>query len=448
MGKRDRFHIKESEFFTIEGSSKREGGIPIPEHEFGLLEDFVYENPLSSLPGQPDYMLRPSGEGKERILTADGFAGAVVLKDGTQFEILPNLSVISKDGKRLSEKHMLLEMIQSVKSFPLGNYNINTMAAEKLNIFETFVLSFVNSCMLIINNGLKQAYVPFLNNENFLKGKVDYAKHATKNFAHKDKFYVIYDVFTINRAENRLIKSTLKYLRGITCSARTRNKIDIALANFDGVDYSTNYAQDFSASVLDRSMLAYVDAMTWAKVFLLKKSTVAIATGRNVIYSVMLPTEQLFDCYIAKKLGDVTDKRYFSIEMQHKIYPVLNRRIPNVEQKPGMFLTRKEDRHRVIIDAKWQGLDEEQVNYGIRDIDIYNAYNMQEKYNASTVYYLYPLTEKIRGREPNIVFRDGDNILGRVCFLDMSHIEDSLSDVLDQIYNDETQSRGANTEAG
>lgn len=437
MTKTERFSIKESEFFTIRGSSERKGGCPVSEHDFELLEAFVLENPLSALPGQPNYLLKPAGEGKERVLIAKGFAGTIVLKNGTQFEILPALSIISKDGRRLSEKHMLLEMIKANPALPMNNYNINTMAAERLNIFETFVLSFVNDCFDIVNDGLKQSYTPYMANENFLKGKVVYSKHATKNFAHKDKFYVQYDIFTINRAENRLIKSTLSYLRKITSSARTRNKIDILLANFDGVDFSMNYTQDFAACVHDRSMLRYNGALRWAQIFLLKKSGISIAVGRNVNYSIMLPTEQLFDCYISSVLNHVIDRSNFSIEIQHKIYPVLNRRVPNIDQKPGMFLTRKIDKHRVIIDAKWQSLDAEKDNYGIKDIDIYNAYNMQETYNAETVYYLYPLTEKIRGKEPNIVFRDDERILGRVCFIDLSNIEQSLVDVLMQIYNDE-----------
>lgn len=438
MKRTERFSIKESEFFTIAGSSKREGGFPVNKHDFELLEDFVFENPLSALPGQPVNLLEPSGEGEERILKAKGFAGVIVLKNGTQFEVLPALSVISKEGVRLSEKHMLLEMMKANPALPLGDYNINTMAAERLNIFETFVLSFVNDCFGIINDGLKQSYTPYENNENFLKGKVIYNKHATKNFAHKDKFYVQYDIFTINRAENRLIKSTLKFLRNITSSGRTRNKIDILLANFDGVDYSMNYTQDFAACVHDRSMIRYRGALRWAEIFLLKMSGISMAMGRNINYSVMLPTEQLFDCYISSVLNKVIDRSNFSIEIQHKIYPILNRKVPNINQKPGMFLTRKFDKHRVIIDAKWQSLDPEQENYGIKDIDIYNAYNMQEVYNAATVYYLYPLTEIIRGSEPNIVFRDDEGIiLGRVCFIDLSDIEQSLVDVLMQIYNDE-----------
>ncbi len=444
MANMDRYTIKESEFFTIKGSSERAGGCPVLRHDFELLESFVLENPLSALPGQPTYLLEPSGEGDERILTAKGFAGAVVLKNGTQFEMLPALSIISKEGKRLSEKHMFLEMMKANPALPLKDYNINTMAAEKLNIFETFCRSFVDDCFLIINDGLKQCYTPFENNENFLKGKVVYNKHATKNFAHKDKFYVQYDVFTVNRAENRLIKSTLSYLRKVTSSGRTRSKIDIILANFDGVDYSMNYAQDLAACVHDRSMRLYTGALRWAQIFLMKKSVLSIAVGRSVNYSVMLPTEQLFDCYIASMLNRIIDRSNFSIDIQHKIYPVLNKRVPNIAQKPGMFLTRKFDNNRVIIDAKWQALDADKPNYGIKDIDLYNAYSMQETYNAETVYYLYPLTEKIRGKEPEIVFRDDrDNkILGRVCFIDMSNIEESLTDVLMQIYNDELDMAG------
>lgn len=30
MGKRDRYKLRETQFFTIEGSSEREGGIPLP----------------------------------------------------------------------------------------------------------------------------------------------------------------------------------------------------------------------------------------------------------------------------------------------------------------------------------------------------------------------------------------------------------------------------------
>ena len=41
MGKRDRYKLRETQFFTIEGSSEREGGIPLPEHIFDMLEGFV-----------------------------------------------------------------------------------------------------------------------------------------------------------------------------------------------------------------------------------------------------------------------------------------------------------------------------------------------------------------------------------------------------------------------
>ena len=296
MGKRDRYKLRETQFFTIEGSSEREGGIPLPEHIFDMLEGFVLEKKMPDPRGINSYILTAEGEGSERILRAGGYVGAMVFKDGTQVEILPMLAARNRKGEYLSNKRVLLNMLKSMKALPLTNYNLNTRAAENLNIFETFILAFINEVQAIVHNGLKQCYAPHIENERFLKGKVIYSLHATKNFAHKDKFYVQYDVFTVDRPENRLIKSTLKYLQSITSSARSRNKLEALIANFDGVEYSQNYERDFSASVIDRSMQGYANALRWAEIFLLSRY-VTVTKGRNMAYAVIFPTGELFDSY-------------------------------------------------------------------------------------------------------------------------------------------------------
>ena len=327
MGKRDRYKLRETQFFTIEGSSEREGGIPLPEHIFDMLEGFVLEKKMPDPRGINSYILTAEGEGSERILRAGGYVGAMVFKDGTQVEILPMLAARNRKGEYLSNKRVLLNMLKSMKALPLTNYNLNTRAAENLNIFETFILAFINEVQAIVHNGLKQCYAPHIENERFLKGKVIYSLHATKNFAHKDKFYVQYDVFTVDRPENRLIKSTLKYLQSITSSARSRNKLEALIANFDGVEYSQNYERDFSASVIDRSMQGYANALRWAEIFLLSRY-VTVTKGRNMAYAVIFPTGELFDSYTVYNLGRMLDNQRFRAEIQKKRYPMLNRPMP------------------------------------------------------------------------------------------------------------------------
>lgn len=433
MGKRDRFKIFENQFFTIEGSSERESGFPMPEHIFTMLEDFVLEKKMPDPRGINSYMLTADGEGSERTLTSRGYVGAIVLKDGTQIELLPGLSAKNSKGTELSPKRVFLNMLKSMRTLPLTNYNLNTRAAENLNIFETFILAFINEVTGIVQNGLKQCYTSYENNENFLKGKVIYAKHATKNFAHKDKFYVEYDVFTIDRAENRLIKSTLKYLRNVTSSARSRNKLDSLIANFDGVEYSQNYGRDFAAATLDRSMQGYKNALRWAEIFLLGRY-VNVATGRNVAYCVIFPMGELFDSYTVYSLGRMLDNQRFKAEIQKKRYPMLGSAMRRDSAQALAVMTSREDGMRVVFDSKWQRLSVEDENCGIRETDIYDLYSLIDIYKANNVCYIYPLTGELREDRREICFRNEDGILGRVYFVDIGVMEQSLSVVLEHIF--------------
>ena len=96
--KKERYRISENEFFTVEGSSQREGGLPLPEPIFEMLRDFALEKRMPDPRGINSYILYAEGEGKERILRAGGYVGTIVLKDGTQFEILAMLAAKDKTG--------------------------------------------------------------------------------------------------------------------------------------------------------------------------------------------------------------------------------------------------------------------------------------------------------------------------------------------------------------
>ena len=298
-----------------------------------------------------------------------------------------------------------------------------------------------------IVDGLKQSYRPYEDNEHFLKGKVIYAKHATKNFAHKDKFYVQYDVFTIDRPENRLIKSTLKYLRNITSSARSKNKLDSLIANFDGVEYSQNYKQDFAASVLDRSMSGYGNALRWAEIFLLSRY-VTVTSGRNVAYAVIFPSGELFDNYTAYSLSRMLDNQRFKIELQKKRYPRLNRPMPRDSAQALAVMTSRADGLRVVIDSKWQGLSSSDENMGILQTDIYDLYNLLEMYKSQSVCYIYPSTPQTREDNREICFKNEDGILGRVYFVDIGDMEASLAVVLEHIFGQKIEDSERRRAAG
>jgi 5-methylcytosine-specific restriction enzyme subunit McrC len=93
----------------------------------------------------------------------------------------------------------------------------------------------------------------------------------------------------------------------------------------------------------------------------------------------------------------------------------------------------KKDRRTVILDTKWKRLyDNERINYGISQADMYQMYAYSKKYETSEVWLLYPVNEDMRDHKP-IEFYSGDNTYVRLFFVDVADIENSLTELKKRI---------------
>ena len=101
-----------------------------------------------------------------------------------------------------------------------------------------------------------------------LKKNINYVVYDA---AHGERFYVRYDEYLVNRAENRLVKATLLKLQSITGSAENQKEIRQLLSAFEMVEASANYQKDFSRIVIDRNTKDYDLLIRWARVFLLTR---------------------------------------------------------------------------------------------------------------------------------------------------------------------------------
>ena len=66
-----------------------------------------------------------------------------------------------------------------------------------------------------------------------------------RNAAHRERFYVRYDEYEVNRPENRLVKATLLKLQGISSSAENQKEIRQLLTSFEMVAPSVNIRRIF-----------------------------------------------------------------------------------------------------------------------------------------------------------------------------------------------------------
>ncbi len=359
MNKVKRFVITDADSFVRGGTSDDPHIIPIPEHNFDRLADFTENNryPVMHEIQLPD--------GRMSIHPAR-YAGIITLRDGTQIELVPQIAA-NKEENTIVSKMLILRMLEAIIEVPVKKVNERYFKKEQLNIFEICVRMFLDEVENVVRGGLKQTYVPYRGNEPFVKGKTIYSEHAKKNYAHKEKFFVEYDVFSINRSENKLIKTTLSALSKLSTNGLNLKRIRTLLMDFDGVDFSTNLKRDFKNVIDDRSMARYSRAMGWCRLFLLNKGTTSFFCGGKVAYAMLFPIDKLFCGCIATSLRRQLDRTKYNFLTPEKMTNSVNNVSLDLNMEPvsNFYVKNKQDDSYINIVFKFYDFK----NYHGKDTD-------------------------------------------------------------------------------
>ena len=358
------------------------------------------------------------------VVTVKNFVGLIQMKNGYQIQVLPKISFASeeKNGEELT-KRIFLKMLRSMKDFPGKAFNNASLKVDKMNLYEIFINMYLQEVRRLVKKGIKNAYVGNEDNLNCYKGKLITAKHIKENIVHKERFYVAYDEFDPNRAENRLIKSTLLKLQKITASAENSKEIRQLLVAFEMVEPSLNYEKDFACVSIDRNTKDYAMLIEWSRVFLFNKSFTTFS-GKNTSRALLFPMESVYESYVAKKMRQIFCPLGWDVSTQDKGHFLFTLPREQFALRPDIVCTR-EDR-LIVMDTKWKRLfDNERANYGISQGDIYQMYAYSNKYETSEIWLLYPLNDEMMGKD-NISFDSGDGTVVNVFFVDVANIEESL----------------------
>ena len=241
----------------------------LSEKTFDELEAFILANESKTDTETTELLSLSARRGIGKIITARNYVGLITMKDGTVIEILPKIAGydISDEEKKSEIRKMFLEMLRTLKDVTFKDFNFSNLDTDRLNLLEIFIKMFLDEVSILVKQGLKAAYIPLEDNKRFYKGKLLTAQNIKYNLVRRDRFYVRYDDFNINRSENRLIKSTLRFLLKQTTDSRNRMNAMRLLNYFDGVEYSKNYDADFSNYVRSQHE-SLRKALSWCRVFL------------------------------------------------------------------------------------------------------------------------------------------------------------------------------------
>ncbi|MGL6200393.1 MAG: McrC family protein [Lachnospiraceae bacterium] len=397
----------------------------LPEGTFDALEKFILANTSGTDTEATELLSLSYRRGIGKIITARNYVGLITMTDGTVIEILPKIAddnITDEEAKRI-----FLEMLKTLKDLNFKDFNVSNLHIERLSILEIFIKMFLNEVTILTKQGLKSAYASVENNERFCKGKLLASQNIKYNIVSRERFFVQYDEFSINRSENRLIKSTLRYLLRLTADSHNRKSAARLLTFFEGADYSTSYDTDISKCISDRSMSHYDKALSWCRVFLRGNSFTSFA-GSEVALALLFPMEKVFENFIASKFRKyiwananlwIQDTRYNLFDIPSRAFAL----------RPDLVL--ETGGKTVVLDTKWKLLSDKVKNNGIAQSDMYQMYAYSKKYKANRVVLLYPKSNTMS--TTNIKYYSDDNVKAQVSFIDLRNADDSIAKLIAEL---------------
>jgi len=354
--------------------------------------------------------LKPGRDKKGDFLQAQNYVGIIQTKSGDSLEILPKIHDNDNGSNKEAvenSKRILLRMLKTLKNHPFKNINIANLKSLNLPLFEIFISMFLDEVSKLIKIGIKSDYVELKDNLNFLKGKLKISEQIRKNIVHKERFYVCYQEFSIDRAENRLIKSTLEFLYKRSKSSRNQRLIREYLFIFDEISSSSDINADFSRLKLNRQTKHYEQALLWSKIFLQNKSF-SPYRGNDVAFALLFDMNALFESYV----GNFIKKKLPGVILQHSEKHLVENP-KSFRLRPDIFLEDK-----FIADTKWKIVKSKD---DISQADLYQLYAYGKKYECGRLYLVYP---RISGVDQKAMkFRYENNMWLNVLYFDLEKDE-------------------------
>ena len=181
------------------------------------------------------------------------------------------------------------------------------------------------------------------------------------------------------------------------------------LTSLDGVDFSQNIYRDFKASVEDRSMSKYFNAMKWCRLFLLNRGTTTFFAGGKVAYAMLFPIDKLFcGCFASSLRRQLNREKYYFMTPEKVTNSLSNTSLDlNMEPVSNFYIKSKVDDSVINIIFKFNDF----TTYRGRDDD------------DSVV--IFPVTE--------VLNRNVDGIKKNMYLIDLADIDGSVS-VLTETY--------------
>ena len=369
--------------------------------------------------------------GTGRVMKVGNYVGLIQLNNGFKLQILPKLTLGDEEDKT---KKVLLDMLGCMKNFSGWKLSNANVADGPVSLYDIFIEMYVEEAQMLVKRGLRSAYVEKEDNLTCYRGKLQVSRQIRENMIHRERFCVTYEEFSLDCAENRIIKATLLKLQKAVSDLKIAAKIRSLLIYFDKIQVPADVKSEFLKVRVDRNSRSYDRLMQWSKTFLENKSFTCFY-GKTEAKALLFPMEEVYENYVACKLKKHSENTWETSAQDREKYLFDTPR--KFAIRPDIVLRKRDEKRCMILDTKWKILKEDPVhNYGIKSADMYQMYVYSKRYKATDIWLLYPMTDWLK-KKKEIVYDTGKMDAGfatriHIYAVDVTDIGKSIQKLLEK----------------
>ena len=339
-------------------------------------------------------------------LRLDNYVGVVETPCGTLLEILPkHVDDSAPDGS--SARAVLTKMLGAVWKLPHRKSGPADIELLRKPLTEWVMRQYLLALDDIVKRGVRFDYLRVEEEARYLRGQLHVAKQALQSPQRRHLLQLRHDIYSPDRAENRLLHSALLRICATTEDPQNWRLAHELATVLNELPVSKDVAGDFRLWRSDRLMAHYQDIRPWCEVVLGNQMPTA-QRGRRRGISLLFPMERLFEEYVALRIGAQLPGG--TRMKRHAASKFLCRHDGGdmFRLEPDMLVTRPA--YSWVLDAKWKMIDagDRPNKYGLDQGDMYQllGYGQQYLRGSGELFLVYPRTAKFAVELPAFHFSD------------------------------------------
>jgi len=305
-------------------------------------------------------------------------------------EILPKADKVpDSNAQKKKWRDALIEMLRQSGFIRVASMSDARLRLRSSSLLDIYFESFLAEVDELVHHGLVRKYRQTSGNLPFLKGRILFQQHLTRNLIHRERFYTAHVFYDRNNPFNQILRVALDVLVRVSSNPHLVAFAGNLATLFQDVDDVIVTERTFTRLSYTRNTERYHRAIQLARLIILNYSP-DVSSGREDVLAILFDMNVLFERFVYAQLKRAERKHMpRSITFKAQVFrrfwlagKIQKSIRPDIIAQIGV----SPDHELVVMDTKWKIPSDGKP--GDSDLQQMHAYNIQFGSRRSLL--LYP----------------------------------------------------------